>query len=73
MRDAFLPAFKADVPWVVVDVELAEQPGLSVIGRLVDGADADVQLGRPVRVVFDDVAEGVSLPEFELVHEGTRA
>jgi uncharacterized OB-fold protein len=69
MRDAFLPAFREDVPWVVVDVELEEQPGLSVISRLVDGADADVQLGRPVRVVFHDVAEGVALPEFELADD----
>jgi len=67
MRDAFLPGFRGDVPWVVVDVELEEQAGLSLISRLVDGADADIALVRPVRVVFRDVAPGISLPEFTLV------
>jgi hypothetical protein len=66
MRDAFLPGFRDDVPWVVVDVELPEQPGLTIISRLVDGADADIALGSPVRVVFRDVAPGIALPEFEL-------
>jgi uncharacterized OB-fold protein len=67
MRDAFLPGFKPDVPYVVVDVQLDEQAGLKVIGRLVDGADAALSLGAPVEVVFDDVAAGVSVPEFRLV------
>ena len=67
MRDAFLPGFKADVPYVVVDVQLEEQAGLKVIGRLVDGAGAALSLGAAVEVVFDDVADGVSVPVFRLV------
>jgi len=67
MRDAFLPGFRDDVPWVVVDVELEEQAGLTVISRLADGPDANLALGAAVRVVFRDVAPGIALPEFELV------
>src|SRR3954462_15824753 len=38
MRDSFLPAFKPDVPYVVVVVELEEQKGLRVMANLKDGA-----------------------------------
>ena len=66
MRDAFLPGFRPDVPYVVVSVELEEQAGLKIVGRLVDGPEAPLAIGAPVEVVFDDVADGVSVPEFTL-------
>ena len=66
MRDAFLPGFKSDVPYVVVDVELPEQAGLRMIGRLVDGAGAPLALDAEVEVVFEDVAGGVAVPQFRL-------
>jgi len=66
MRDAFLPGFRGDVPYVVVDVALEEQPGLKMIGRLVDGAEAPLAIGAPVEVVFDDVGDGISVPQFRL-------
>ena len=65
-RTAFLPAFHADLPYVIVEVELAEQPGLSITGRLVDGPDAELALGLPVTTVFNDVAPGLAVPEFAL-------
>lgn len=65
-RQSFLPGFAKDVPYVVVEVELVEQPGLKMITQLVDGADAPLQLGADVHVVFDDVQEGLSLPRFAL-------
>jgi hypothetical protein len=64
MRQSFLPGF--DVPFVLVDVELFAQADLRLIGRLVDGPDAALRLGAPVRVVFEDVAPGVAVPAFEL-------
>lgn len=66
MRDAFLPGFKADIPWLLVDVELEEQAELRTIGRLVDGADAPVRLFSPVSVVFDELAPGIMVPAFKL-------
>ena len=66
MRDAFLPGFRADVPFVLVDVELDEEPELRIIGRLVDGPDAELHLGDRVSVVFDDLGPGVAVPAFEL-------
>ena len=64
IRQSFLPGF--DVPFVLVDVELAVQADLRLIGRLVDGPLAPVRLGAPVRSVFEDVAPGVALPAFAL-------
>lgn len=65
MRDTFLPAFRVDIPWVIVDVELREGPRM--VARLVDGASAPLRIGLAVRVVFDDVADGVALPCFQLI------
>ena len=65
IRQSFLPGF--DVPFILVDVELAEQADLRVIGRLVDGVDAEPALGAPVRVVFEDLTAGIAVPAFELV------
>jgi uncharacterized protein len=63
IRQSFLPGF--DVPFLLVDVELAEQAELRIIGRLLDGPDAPVRAGAPVRVAFD-VAGGVPVPAFTL-------
>ena len=64
IRQSFLAGF--DTPFVLVDVELSAQPDLRLIGRLVDGPDAPLHLGAPVRVTFEDVAPGVAVPAFVL-------
>ena len=57
MRQSFLPGF--DVPFVLVDVELDEQPELRLIGRLLDGRDAPACGWAPgVRVAFEDLRAG---------------
>ncbi|MFB4298623.1 Zn-ribbon domain-containing OB-fold protein [Actinomadura sp. NTSP31] len=66
VRQSFLPGFEADLPFMLVDVELAEQPGLRMIGRLLDGPEAPVRVGAPVEVAFEDVAPGVAVPAFRL-------
>lgn len=67
MRQSFLPGLAEEVPFLLVDVELAEQADLRIIGRLLDGPDAPVRLGAPVTAAFEDVAPGVSVPAFVLV------
>lgn len=64
VRQSFLPGF--EVPFVLVDVELCEQAELRVIGRLLDGVDAEPRLGAPVRVAFEDLGDGIAVPAFEL-------
>lgn len=67
VRQSFLPGFDAALPFVLADVELAEQAELRMIGRLVDGAGPHLRTGAPVGVVFEDIAPGVAVPAFEVV------
>jgi hypothetical protein len=66
VRDAFLPGFAGDVPYVLVDVELDAQPHLRLIGRLVDGAEAPLHVGDHVAVTFDHVDDEFAVPAFML-------
>jgi hypothetical protein len=56
------PALAKDVPYVVALVELAEGPRLltNIVGIAPDAVACDM----PVKVVFDDVADDVSVPKF---------
>jgi hypothetical protein len=66
MHQSFLPGFEEDVPFLLVDVELEEQPDLRIIGRLVDGPDATVAIGTSVQVTFEDLGSGMAVPAFTL-------
>ena len=67
MHQSFLPGF--DVPFVLVDVELAEQEDLRIIGRLIDGPDAPLDIGAQLRVAFEDIAPDVAVPAFVLAEK----
>src|SRR5215510_10484482 len=81
VHHAIQPGFKDATPYAVVLVELDEQRGaptpdeaLRIIGNLVkaDGSMEDVReaaIGRRVRVVFQDVADHLALPQFALTDE----
>ncbi|NUU21820.1 MAG: hypothetical protein HOV68_09965 [Streptomycetaceae bacterium] len=64
VRQSSLPGFAADVPFVLVDVELDEQAGLRLIGRLLDGPDAPLRAGDRVVAAFEDTVPAV--PAFRL-------
>lgn len=66
VRQSFLPGFADLLPFVLVDVELAEAPGVRLIGRLLDGPEAPLEAGSPVRVAFEDLRADVAVPAFEL-------
>jgi uncharacterized OB-fold protein len=66
VRQAFLPGLADDLPFVLVDVELDAQSDLRMIGRLLDGVDASLELGALVNGAFEDLAPGVSVPAFVL-------
>ena len=54
------------LPYVVVLVELADQPGLRILTNLVDVPEGtSLCCGMPVEVVFEDRG-GVVLPQFQL-------
>jgi uncharacterized OB-fold protein len=56
------PAYQADAPYVIAHVELDEGP--RVISNLIDVAPADVRIGMPVEVVFEDVSSDWTLFKF---------
>ena len=62
-RESPHPGFKA--PYSVVLVELEE--GVRLVSNMVDIKPEEISIGMPVEVVFDDVAEGITLPKFRKV------
>jgi uncharacterized protein len=67
VRQAFLSGF--EVPYVLVDVELAGTDGLRMIGQLTDGPDAPLCAGAPVVVAFQAVGSDAAVPAFTLTGE----
>lgn len=64
IRRSFLQGF--ELPFMLVDVQLDDQPGVRMIGKLVDGADTPIRRGDAVKVTFEDLAPGVAVPAFTL-------
>ena len=60
------PAAFAKVPYIVVEVELAEQPNLRMISNLVDTPASAVKIGAAVIVDFIAHPNGQHLPVFRL-------
>lgn len=69
MRQSFLPGFDDAAPFVLVDVELTDQPEVRMIGRLVDGPDVSLRIGAAVRLSFEDLGPELAVPAFALVEE----
>jgi uncharacterized OB-fold protein len=66
MHQSFLSGFDADLPFVLVDVEMSAQADLRLIGRLLDGPAAPLRAGAVVKLAFEDIAAGFSVPAFRL-------
>ena len=78
---AIQPGFKPWAPYPVVLVELDEQrgrptpdEGLRIVANLVTPdfaaeAEANVAIGKRVRVIFHDLSDAVALPQFTLSDE----
>jgi uncharacterized OB-fold protein len=64
VRQALLPGFEVLVPYTLVDVELVEQHGLRITGRLFGGGDVPIALGQPVHVMFEQIAPDIAVPAF---------
>ena len=64
IRQSLLAGF--DVPFLLVDVQLDDQPSVRLVGRLLDGHETHLRLGDPVAVAFEELAPGVAVPAFTL-------
>ncbi|MFC2058683.1 Zn-ribbon domain-containing OB-fold protein [Chloroflexota bacterium] len=60
-RESPYPGFRA--PYSVVLVELEE--GVRLVSNMVDCTPEDLHIGMPVEVVFEDLAENLTLPKFK--------
>ena len=60
---AFHPGFKGDLPYILLTVDLPE--GVRMNARARGVAAADLLVGMPVRVAFETVKDGLTLPVFE--------
>jgi hypothetical protein len=64
IRRSFLQGF--DTPFLLVDVQLDEQPAVRLIGRLLEGPETPLNTGDRVAIAFEDLAPGISVPAFSL-------
>ncbi|MBI4515307.1 MAG: Zn-ribbon domain-containing OB-fold protein [Deltaproteobacteria bacterium] len=62
MHQVYHPGFAAEVPYAVVAVKLKE--GAKMTSSLVGVKPHDIRIGMPVRVVFEDLTDEVTLPKF---------
>jgi hypothetical protein len=62
VRRAVSRAYAAEAPYVVALVELEEGP--TMMSNIVGCSVEEVSMGMPLEVVFDDWAEGVTVPKF---------
>jgi len=59
-QNAAYPGIKT--PYVVVVVEMTE--GVRFISNMMEESAEEIYVGMPVEVVFDDVADDLTLPKF---------
>lgn len=65
MHQAYMPAFRGDLPYHVAMIRLDEGPFMysQVIGKSKD----QLPVGTKVEVAFDDVTATATLPKFRVV------
>jgi uncharacterized OB-fold protein len=61
-----LAAFQAQVPFAVALVELAEDPGLRMVGNVLGVSPDRLRIGQKLRVDFEDIGDGIVLPQWRL-------
>ena len=62
MHQVYHPGFAAEVPYAVVVVKLKE--GAKMTSNLTGIAPHAIKIGMPVKVVFEDISNEVTLPKF---------
>jgi uncharacterized OB-fold protein len=67
VHKAWFSAFKDDVPYNVVQVELDEGPRLA--SSLIDLGDRTPKIGQRVEAAFDDIDDALTLHRFRIVAE----
>lgn len=69
-HQAYFTSFKEDLPYNVAEVELEEGPRL--LTNLVAVDNADIRIGMPVEIIFDDITDEVTLAKFKPVEDSKK-
>ncbi len=64
VHQPWFAAFRDDIPYNVVQIELEEGPRLTA--SIVGAANTALRVGLAVRVTFEDVSDSITLPRFRL-------
>ena len=59
------PALLERIPFNVSLVEFPDAPGVRLITNVVDASPDELAIGMPVRVHWEDLSNGTTLPRFE--------
>ncbi|MER8589828.1 OB-fold domain-containing protein [Mesorhizobium sp. M1338] len=65
VRNQRIAAFADKVPYIVATIELNDAPGVSLLSNMPGTAADQMRHDMPVNVVFQEIAEGVFIPQFE--------
>lgn len=71
VRQAFMPALVDTVPYVVAVVEPDEGAGVRFVSNVVGCDPAQVAIGMPVEVAWEDMGPELSLPRFRPLTQGS--
>lgn len=62
MHQVYHPGFASEVPYNVAEVDLEEGP--RIISTIIGCSNADLRIGMPLEVTFEDITDEVALPKF---------
>lgn len=65
MHQLYFKSFADEIPYVIAQVKLDEGPFL--VTNLVDVSRDELKIDLPVRVVFADATDTITLPKFTLI------
>jgi len=63
VHQVYHPGFATEVPYNIAQVNLEE--GLRIITNVVGCPNAELQIGMPLEVTFEDITDEISLPKFK--------
>jgi uncharacterized OB-fold protein len=72
VRHPVTPELNDSVPYVVAVIELDDAPGARLFTNIVECDPDTVVIGQAVQAVWDDVADGVTIPRFAPVSDPPR-
>jgi uncharacterized OB-fold protein len=64
------PSLVDRVPYLVILVELPDAGGERIIGNLLDASPDELEIGKEVELAWEDIGDGISLPQWRIPSAG---